>query len=141
MAFKFLEDVAIADLAFEVTAPSIEGLFKEAGKALCDAMVNPKHVKYKIKKVIKLKNEKLDRLFFDWIAELIFLKDAEGLFFNKFDIKIKKGKEYQLEATARGSKIDYKNMELRNDVKAVTYHMFEVKQTDKGWKATIVIDI
>ena len=141
MAFKFLEDVAIADIAFEVTAANIEDLFAEAGMALLEVSANPNDVKPKIKKEIKLSNTHIDRLLFDWIAELIYLKDAESLLFSKFDIKLKKNKEHLLEASAWGSKINYKDMELRNDVKAVTMHMFEVKQTDKGWKATVVIDI
>ncbi|MBI2546161.1 archease [Candidatus Woesearchaeota archaeon] len=141
MAFRFLPDVAIADIAFEVTAATLEDLFAEAGMALLEASANPNDVKLKIKKEIKLSNTHIDRLLFDWLAELIYLKDAESLLFSKFEVKIKRDGEYQLDATAWGSTIDYKDMELRNDVKAVTMHMFEVKQTDKGWMATVVIDI
>ena len=27
------------------------------------------------------------------------------------------------------------------DVKAVTMHMFEIKQTEKGWRAQVILDI
>jgi len=30
---------------------------------------------------------------------------------------------------------------LENDIKAVTMHMFELKKTGKGYKATVVVDI
>src|SRR3989338_7195776 len=111
MSFKFLPDVAIADIAFEVTAANIEDLFAEAGMALLEVSANPNGVKPKIKKEIKLSNTHIDRLLFDWLAELIYLKDAESLLFSKFEIKIKRDGEYRLEATAWGSTIDYKEME------------------------------
>ncbi len=142
MSFKFLPDVAIADIAFEVNAPCLEDLFAEAGRALCEMQVDQKNVKPKVNKTIKLQNTSIDKLFFDWLAELIYMKDADNLIFSRFKINIKKSKEsYALTAVAEGSKINYKTMKLRMDLKAVTYHMFEVKQDRKGWKARVVIDI
>ena len=142
MPFRFLPDVAIADIAFEVTAPTIEDLFAEAGRALCEMQVDPKNIKPKVTKTIKLQNISIDKLFFDWLAELIYLKDADNLIFSEFKIDIKQSKDiYKLTALAKGSKINYKTMKLRMDLKAVTYHMFEVKQEKKGWRAMVVIDI
>ncbi len=34
-----------------------------------------------------------------------------------------------------------KKHDLIVDVKAVTLHRFEVKQTETGWKASIILDI
>ena len=142
MAFKYLPDVAIADIAVEITSKDLNGLFVEAGKAICDLQVNPKDVKLVKQKRIKLTNTAIDKLFFDWIAELIYLKDAEHLLLKEFTVVVKETKDgYRLDATAKGAKINYKTMKLRNDLKAITYHMFEVKQEKKGWKAMVVVDI
>ncbi|PSN87352.1 hypothetical protein B9Q03_10690, partial [Candidatus Marsarchaeota G2 archaeon OSP_D] len=40
MPFRYLEDVAIADLAFEAESESLEGLFEDAAMALFEAMAN-----------------------------------------------------------------------------------------------------
>ena len=36
---------------------------------------------------------------------------------------------------------DYKNYELKSDIKAVTYNDMEIKKTKKGYEATVVVDI
>lgn len=141
MPFKFLEEIAIADVAFEATATSLEQLFVECARATEETQVGLVGVLPKIKKQITLENEKIDQLLFDWLAELIYYKDAEALLFSKFDVKIKKNKIYKLVATVSGEKIDPVRHELRNDVKAVTYYKFEVKQTTEGWFARVVLDI
>jgi len=46
-----------------------------------------------------------------------------------------------LTASASGENIDEKKHNLRTDIKAVTYHMFEVKKTGDTWNARVVLDI
>jgi SHS2 domain-containing protein len=41
----------------------------------------------------------------------------------------------------KGDTIDRENHRLRNDVKAVTMHMFGVKHEGGVWRATVVLDI
>jgi SHS2 domain-containing protein len=83
----------------------------------------------------------LDGLFFDWLSELVYLKDAEGVLFSKFDVRIKKNGAYELKAVASGEEISQKKHGLRSDVKAVTYHLFEVKKIGEIWTARVILDI
>lgn len=78
---------------------------------------------------------------FDWLAELIYLKDAKEMFFGKFDLKIEKKNKYVLSARVFGEKIDYKKHKVKVDVKAVTLHLFEVKKLKNNWRAKVVLDI
>lgn len=141
MPFRYLEEIATADVAFEATAPTLEQLFIECARATQDTQVNLAGVRPRIKKRIKLENKKIDQLLFDFLSELIYFKDAEALLFSKFDVKVKKDKIYNLTATVAGEKIDSRRHELRNDVKAVTYHMFVVERRRTGWYARVVLDI
>jgi SHS2 domain-containing protein len=141
MPFKFLSEIAIADVAFRATAKTIEGLFVECAKATEEAMVDTKAVKPVVTKKIMLSSDALDKLLFDWLSELVYFKDAEALLFSKFMVKITKNKGYKLAGTASGEKIDHKKHTLRSDVKAITWHMFELKQTKAGWTAQIIEDI
>ncbi len=142
MPFRWLEDVAIADIAFEATGRTLEEIFEQAALALEDAMVDFGTVKEKVEKKIEISGDRIEMLLYDFLSELIFLKDAEGLLFKGFRIKIEAAKgKYYLEALSKGEKIDRKSHGLRNDVKAVTMHMFEVRQEKEGWKATVVLDI
>ncbi len=141
MPFKFLPEVAVADIAFKATAKTVEKLFVECALATEEIMVNTKNVKPVVKKKIVLSSVALDKLLYDWLSELVYLKDAERLLFSKFTVKIAKSKGYKLTATASGEKIDRERHELRADIKAITWHMFELKQTKTGWTAQIIEDI
>ncbi len=46
-----------------------------------------------------------------------------------------------LKGRAKGEKIHGEKHIMRSDVKAVTYHLLEVKKTDNKWVARVVLDI
>ena len=141
MPYRYLEDIATADAAFEVVGQTLEELFRDAAIATFEVMVDMKSVEPVITREIELKNEAVDNLFFDWLSELVYLKDADALLFSKFDVSIKKNDFYELKATASGETINQEKHPLRSDVKAVTYHMFEVKKTGENWSARVILDI
>lgn len=141
MPYRYLENIATADAAFEVVGQTLEELFRDAAIVTFEVMVDLKSVEPVITRKIELNNEAVDNLFFDWLSELVYLKDAEALLFSKFDISIKKNDFYKLKATASGETINQEKHTLRSDVKAVTYHMFEVKKTGENWTARVILDI
>lgn len=141
MGYKFLEDIAIADVAFEAGGKDLKELFESAALATFEVMVDTKKVKHKIKRKIVLDNEDLNGLLYDFLSELVYLKDTYGLVFSKFNVNIKENKIYKLKAEVVGDKIDYKKQELRSDVKAVTLYRFKVEKVRNKYKAMIVLDI
>ena len=141
MSYRYLEDIATADAAFEVVGRTLEELFRDAAIATFEVMADTKSVEPEITREIELKNEAVDNLFFDWLSELVYLKDADALIFSKFDVSVKKNDLYELKATASGETINQEKHTLRSDVKAVTYHMFEVKKTEENWTARVILDI
>jgi len=139
MAYRFLEDVAIADIAFEATGKTLSELFQSAAEATIVSMANPKSVKSMITKEIKLKAESVNNLLFDFLGEIIFIKDKDAMVFNEVKVDVDE-KEMSLKATLKGDAINPAKQELRNDVKAVTMHYYEVVH-EKEWKARVVLDI
>ena len=137
--YKFLPDIATADIAFEANGKSLEELFRNCALATFEVMADVKRIEPKITKKISLKGKSEENLLYDFLSELIFLKDSESLLFNKFDISI--DKDLNLEATAYGETINHEKHHTRLDVKAVTLHMFKVEKTKAGWKATVILDI
>ena len=131
-----------ADIGFLIKASTLNELFKSAALATFDVMTNLKIVKPKKSKKISLKNKNIDLLLFNFIEELIFLKDANYFLFSKFKIKINKNKDaYILNCKAFGEKINTKKHELKVDVKAITLHQFYVKKIKNLWNAKIILDI
>jgi len=141
-SYRFLEDIATADLAFEATGKTREELFVSAAEALEESQVKTEDLELKIEKKIKLENDTLDKLLFDFLNELIYFKDAEQLAFANLALRIEETtKGYTLKGMVKGEKLDPKRHELRTDVKAVTKHKFGIQETPEGYKATVVLDI
>lgn len=141
MTYKYLENIATADAAFEVEAPDLNSLFSESAQAMFGIMTDLSVIQPKSQKVIKLSADSSDRLLFDWLSELIYLKDKDKFLFSRFVVEIKKSKEYELNAEVYGEPIDLEKHQPRADVKAITYHMFKVEQRGEGWYARVVVDI
>jgi SHS2 domain-containing protein len=138
--YRFLEDVAIADAAFEAEAESIEDLFQTCAQAAFEVMADTKTIEHKNKEDVELMGENLEELLFDWLAELIYLKDSKSMLFGKFEVKIAQKDGYRLNASIWGEPADQKKHQVRVDVKAVTYHLLEVKKTNDKWIAKVILD-
>ncbi len=139
MPYRFLPDVALADIAFEADSATVSGLFESSGRALSDIMVDRATLKPRVRRQVSLVGDDLDRLLYDFLTELIVLKDVDSLLVKEFRVDVSGGKS--LTASLAGERIDRKRHRLRNDVKAVTMHMFGVKKVGTRWKATVVLDI
>ena len=143
--YRFLSNIALADIAFVARADTLESLFESAARALEEVMVDRKTVIGRVERRIELTSPTVDRLLYDFLTELIVIKDVDSLLFKDFRVSVTPGREEQrLACEMRGEEIDRERHALRNDVKAVTMHMFGVKKA-RGkagrWEATVVLDI
>ncbi len=143
MAYMFIEDLSIADVAFEATGKDLDELFGSAADALENTMVKDlKSIKPQISHKFKVAAKDLELLIFRFLEKLVFYKDVEQLVFRKVAVKAKKiPSGYEADCIAEGEKLDPKKHELLVDVKAVTMHMLDVHREDGAWKARIVLDI
>ena len=140
MTYKFIDHTA--DVAFEAKGKTLEELFNSCALAVEQTMVKDlKTIKHKERKLIKLKAKNPEELLFNFLQELIFLKDAKLLLFSKFKIKIKQNEDYELKAEAYGEKLNPEKHELLVDVKAVTYHSYKVEKIKNYWKTFIILDV
>ncbi|MEK6984095.1 MAG: archease [Nanoarchaeota archaeon] len=142
--YKFLENVAIADIAYEAYGKDLNELFENAAFAIFELSANLKTIHAKKKVEFELENEKIDNLLYDFLSEILFLKDSKYMVFKKVKVTItedEKNKKYQLKAILEGDTINPQRQQLENDIKAVTMHMFEIKKEENQWKATVVVDI
>ncbi len=139
--YRFLEGIVTADLAFEATGKDLNDLFTNAALAVLESQAKLETVEPKVTKKVVMENDDIGQLLFEFLNEIIFFKDAEQLIFKTVKVSIAKNAKYKLVADLKGEKIDPRKHKLGNDLKAVTMHMFEVKETPKGWKCRVVIDI
>ncbi|MEK6840241.1 MAG: archease [Nanoarchaeota archaeon] len=141
-SFRFLPDIAIADVAFEAQGNNIDELFEAAAQAVFETMVDTSTVEENIERKIALTSDTLERLLYDFLSEIVFLKDTDSMVFRTVTVHIEeKKKTFSLTATLIGDAIHPESQTLGNDVKAITMHMFEITQDKKGYKTRVVIDI
>jgi len=137
----FLPDIAVADVAFEAWGKDLNTLFSAAAEATLEVMANPSTIKPIITKTISLSAATIENLLYDFLSEIIFLKDTEGMVFCKVSVTITRSSTYTLQATLAGDVVNPETQELGNDVKAVTLHMFKIKKLKSGYTARVVLDI
>ena len=139
--YRFLDAVAIADCALEVEGEDLDDLFATAARALAEVMVDPATVATTVERTVTLTAPSLDLLLYDWLGELIFLKDHEELIFPQAQVQVTASQPCRLEARLAGGMIDRERTALRADAKAVTLHQFALEQRGPRWWARVVIDI
>lgn len=84
----------------------------------------------------------IDILLYDFLNELIFIKDAESLILLPKTINITKlNNVYLLDSIFNGENIDNTKHKLNVDVKAVTMHNLSANKTENGWEAVFILDL
>lgn len=143
MPYRYREDIATADIAFEAWGNTLEEMFVAAADATMNVMVDDlDSIADRKRQMIEVSSDEIDMLLFEMLQELIFFKDADTLLLRIPAVAIEKKSDHLiLTGEAYGEKIDPSKHELIVDVKAVTLHRFAVTQIEEGWIASVILDI
>jgi SHS2 domain-containing protein len=140
--FRFLEEIALADIAFEAEGESVEEVFRGATQALLECMANPATVSGGWERAIERTDVDTSALLFDWLSEVVYWKDAAGVVFREAPLTLThEGDVWLLRARLIGAPVDQQTQELHADVKGVTKHLYELKLTGGRWKVRVVLDV
>lgn len=128
-----------ADLGIRVRAPSLEQLFAEAAQALlATIVVNSDDVVPITEKTIIIQSTELELTLVDWLSELLFLYETEGMVFSRFEVSLDGA---NLQATCFGQHVDEAIHQLQHEVKAITYHGLKIVRVGDEWLAEVIVDI
>lgn len=143
MPFEYVDDVATADVAFRAWGATIEELFIAAADATMNVMVERlDSIEPREHRLMDLEAEAVDMLLFELLQEIIFYKDAHRLLLRVGRAQISESDDhFRLRAETYGESIDPARHELIVDVKAVTFHRYQVRETAGGWEAFVILDI
>jgi SHS2 domain-containing protein len=93
-------------------------------------------------RAIEQSDADLSALLFDWLSEVVYWKDAAGVVFREAPLTLtREGETWLLHARLIGAPVDRQTQELHDDVKGVTKHLYELKQTGSRWKVRVVLDV
>ena len=141
-SFRFLDDVALADLAFDAEGDTVQEVFEAASQAVMEAMADPETVGATWTRRVEHAGSDLAELLFDWLSDIVYWKDAAGVVFSRVAISVTQaGAEWRLAATLTGEPVNRATQELRNDVKGVTKHLYRLHQDTGRWRVRVVLDV
>ena len=144
MFFEILDNISWADSAFRVSAETIDDLFYNTALLFLHVMLeNPSIIRDSLEFEIRLDNPRLDMLLYQFVEELIFIKDTRrALLFPKSSSVLKQNDIYSLVICLTGEEIDRSRHSLKTDVKGITMHALSITMTPEGaWEATFVLDV
>jgi SHS2 domain-containing protein len=143
-SFRFLDDIALADMAFEAVGTSLRDLFDAATQALIESLADPATVGSARRQAIDLEEPDLALLLFEWLERLVYLKDAQSMVFHQVTLSLEQRPEralWHLHADVIGAPVDPATQTLRSDIKGVTKHLYAVTQDGTTWKARVILDV
>jgi len=136
-----------ADTGLRITAPNLRELFITGARGMFTLiMPEPdsraedavRHGK-KEERRVSLSSADRETLLRDWLAELLYLHTTDRLYFTDFTLDTVR--ETRLQGTARGIPLSEDFIHSLMDIKAVTYHGLEIRETDEGFVAQVIFDI
>lgn len=140
MARRFLDHGA--DAALEVTASSLPELFREAMWGLTDTMTRLDRVARKVAVRVEIEAPDAECLLVDWLNELIYRFESEGLVFSEAQLEIgSTAAGWRLAARVEGEPFDSVRHELKTLVKSATFHQLRLAGDANGWSARVVLDL
>jgi len=143
MPYRYLEDIAIADVAFEAWGKTVEEMFVAASNATLNIMVSDlATIRPRDYRRFRIEDSPMDMLLFQSLQELVYYKDAEQLLLLVRSVRIEqRASDWIAHIEAAGEKIDPRQHDLIVDVKAITLHRFSVHRTVQGWTAAVTVDV
>ena len=131
--YRFAEHTGEVELHIRAETP--EDVFADALAAFAE-LVRPDGEEggEELRCEIELEASDPATLLADWLSELVFLAETEGLVPERTDAL--ELADTRLKATVQGRRGDPLPL-----VKAVTYHGLELRREDDGWYACVVLDV
>lgn len=134
-AAGFREIEHTADWALRVWAPDLPTLFVQAAEGMFMlAQVQLKEGE-KLTRTFSLQAQDAESLLVAFLEELLFYGEQDDEGFDRFEVKI--GKGFQLEVEVSGGKI----VSRKKEIKAVTFHNLAILETDAGYEVEVVFDV
>ena len=141
-SYEFLDDVAVADLAFDATGDTLPELFQGATNAVIETMADPGTIGSSWTQTIDRNDAEPASLLFEWLSDLVYWKDAAGVVFSRADlVLVQESPGWTLHAKLYGEPVNASTQDLRADVKGVTKHLYRLDRQQARWTVRVVLDV
>jgi SHS2 domain-containing protein len=128
-----------ADVGLVVRGRDERELFAEAGCALFDLVCDLETVEERGRYELHGTADGIEALLVDWLNDLVFLFEGKRVVCRRFAFPLWSETAYRAEAF--GEPADPQRHGLRDLVKAATYHRLDVRRSETGLEARIILDV
>jgi SHS2 domain-containing protein len=138
--FKFIEHTA--DIAVDVRGDSLEELFTASAEAFSNSIADPFQAIDPKTHKLTLTSDSTEELLVDFLNELNYLTEVKKLiYFEAVRVAISaKDNIFELSVDIKLNRIE-SDTELKNEIKAITYHQMKIEFKDNWYTTRIVFDI
>ena len=132
-----------ADVGFWLRAPTLEGLFEEARRALLMIMFERPPGEGGEGAEIQLSARDLDTLLVRWLNELTYLVQDAGFVPVGAELRIHRSDRLHLslEASLTGAPLLLEDYGWQGEIKSATFHGLDVANDQEGWRARVILDV
>jgi len=134
--FEILEHTA--DAGIVARGATLAEAFAHAAEGMYALMVDLEGVRESESRDVSVEAKDVTNLLTNWLLELLFLTETEGLLFRRFDVEIA---GTTLTGRAHGEHLDLSRHLLGGVVKGVTRHLLEITQEDGAHRVTVLFDM
>ena len=128
-----------ADVGIKAYGKTLSEAFQNAAKGMFNIITDNSEIENIGQYDITLSADDLEQLLVDWLSELLYLHSTKNLVFGFFKIELDE-KNKKLSAKIFGEKLNMSKHKAGAEIKAVTYHMLEVKNK-KPYYVKVLFDI
>jgi len=135
--FEVMEHTA--DIGIRSFGATRREAFENAAMGMFSLLCDIDKVEARLTYKVEVEADDIETLLVEWLNELLYLHESEGVLLKKFIVT--ELSERRIVGRCRGEHIDHKRHKLDADIKAATYYMLRLQQTDRGWKAEVIFDV
>lgn len=139
MTYTYPEGGPTADLLIAAEANNLGEAFAQIALGMFNVITPLSGISEKEEFVLEAKGTDLENLLFNLMDEFLYINDVEFLVPSKIEIDID-FENIRAIAKCKGERFSQDTHETGIAVKAVTYHMMVIKESEGGWYVRMVFD-
>jgi SHS2 domain-containing protein len=131
------------DIGIQVTAPTLSHLFERAALGMIRVLTDPSTIRPTDATTVTVDGRDLEALMVRWLSELNYRHTVDDVLYGNFGVESidETDDSLTLTATVHGEPLDPDRHTVYTEIKAITFHGMEIRETDEGWAVQVIFDM
>lgn len=140
--FNISDRHTVADIGLEIEGDSLAELFRAGAEGMLAIILGDTTPGASTKTIeINLIADSSEQLLVDWLSELLYYFDTDGLIPLDYNFDIEKTDRFMLSGVVVFRIFDRDNETAEHEIKAVTYYKLRIEESGGRFSADVVFDL